>query len=383
MALLLGYNRRSMRESLPLLVERLLDWYAANRRDLAWRPARGAAPGTRPDPYRVLVSEAMLQQTQVATVIGYFERFMARFPTLMTLAAADEQAVLRAWQGLGYYSRARNLLATARVVVRELGGELPKDVAGLMKLPGVGRYTAGAIVSIAFGELAPVLDGNVARVICRLDAIRSDPRARVTVERLWKRAEELLPRGELAPLVGDFNSALMELGAIICTPRKPKCGVCPVRGCCSAAARGLAERIPAPRVSKATPFLSRTIFCVWRGRGSGRRWLIEQRPAKGRWAGMWQFPTREADGAAERRLGAWRHMGTIRHALTHRRYGFEVYLGEEELIPPAVTARPSRWVRLGELDRFPMPKPQLSALAMIRAGRRASGSKAVAMPGRC
>src|SRR3954470_16957732 len=195
---------------------RLLRWYDRARRDLPWRAV--GADG-RPDPYHVLVSEAMLQQTQVATVIPYFNRFIARFATLADLARADEQEVLRLWQGLGYYSRARNLQKAARRVVSEFGGQLPADVDRLRALPGVGRYTAGAVASIAFGKRAPILDGNVVRVLCRVEKVTSDPRDRDTQALLWRRAEEVLPKVR----VGDFNSALMELGATACIPRSPQC----------------------------------------------------------------------------------------------------------------------------------------------------------------
>ena len=229
---------------------RLLRWYDRSRRDLPWRVAPGA---TGPiDPYHVLVSEAMLQQTQVAAVVPYFHRFLARFPTIAELAAADEQDVLRLWQGLGYYSRARNLRAAARAVVETLGGQLPRDVAGLLKLPVVGRYTAGAVASIAFGTRAPILDGNVIRVLCRIDRIESDPRARETQALLWHRAEKILPNQR----VGDFNSALMELGATVCIPRSPQCLVCPVREHCAAQAAGVQDRIPAPK--RARPPAERT-----------------------------------------------------------------------------------------------------------------------------
>src|SRR5215217_6045994 len=180
---------------------RLLRWYDKCRRNLPWRPDP-AAGRARVDPYHVLVSEAMLQQTQVATVIPYFNRFVARLPTLADLAAADEQDVLRLWQGLCYYSRARNLQAAARRVVCEHGGELPREVDQLLKLPGVGRYTAGAVASIPFGRRAPILDGNMLRVLCRIDKIATDPRQRETQNLLWRRAEALLPRTR----AGEFNS---------------------------------------------------------------------------------------------------------------------------------------------------------------------------------
>jgi A/G-specific adenine glycosylase len=328
----------------------------------------GSPAGARPDPYHVLVSEAMLQQTQVATVVPFFKRFIERFPTLADLAAAQEQQVLRLWQGLGYYSRARNLLRAAQLVVRDHGGELPSEVAELMRLPGVGRYTAGAIASIAFGRPAPILDGNVARVICRLKAVRGDPRERAAVDRLWREAQVMLPAGKLAPLVGDFNSALMELGATICTPRNPDCAACPVRRDCVASRRGLADRIPPPRKSKATPLVHRAIFCVCRQRVGGKReWLIERRPATGRWAGLWQFPTGTAGGSDL--VQGCRPLGKIRHALTHRRYVFDVYLacravgkGHKELV--------RRWVSEAELDDYAMSKPQLLAGGMARGAKK-------------
>src|SRR6266511_1314155 len=182
---------------------RLLRWYDRHRRDLPWRVPRGC--DRLHDAYHVLVSEAMLQQTQVAAVVPYFHRFLQRFPTLRALAAADEQDVLRLWQGLGYYSRARHLRAAAERIVAEQNGQIPRDVGELRELPGIGRYTAGAIASIAFDQRAPILDGNVARVLCRLDCIETDPRETQTQKTLWRRAEEMLPKRRC----GDFNSAMM------------------------------------------------------------------------------------------------------------------------------------------------------------------------------
>src|SRR6185436_5567502 len=202
----------------------LLSWYTRCRRDLPWRVARKHATSERPDPYYVLVSEAMLQQTQVATVIPYFNRFMAAYPTLRDLAGANEQEILRLWQGLGYYSRARCLLGTAKILVDQKNGEIPSTVEELLELPGIGRYTAGAIASLAFETRAPIVDGNVARVLSRLDLIRE-----ASKESLWTRAEEILPQKR----IGDFNSALMELGATICTPRAPKCLLCRVQKHCA------------------------------------------------------------------------------------------------------------------------------------------------------
>lgn len=345
---------------------RLLAWYDRHRRDLPWRRTA--------DPYHVLVSEAMLQQTQVATVIPYYRRFLERFPTISELANAPEQDVLRLWQGLGYYSRARNLQGAAKKVVAEHGGMLPATVEALRELPGVGRYTAGAVASIAFGTRAPIIDGNVARVLCRVDKIETDPRERETLETLWRRAEEILPDER----VGDFNSAMMELGATVCTPRSPQCLICPVRDHCEAFAAGVQERIPAPRKTKPTPLHRRATFCIRRG----EHWLIEQRPAKGRWAGMWQFVTIDAVNARAKKsspaslvrnlqlqLSRPRMVGTVAHGLTHRRYEFDVYAcewaGDEDAIDNAVAQR--RWSTLEGLAEYPLPRPHLKMAEMLRA----------------
>src|SRR5437868_8235337 len=236
----------------------LLRWYTTHRRDLPWRVARKNPASAKPDPYYVLVSEAMLQQTQVATVIPYFNHFMDAYPTLRDLADANEQEVLRLWQGLGYYSRARNLLATAKILVEQKIGQIPASVNELLELPGIGRYTAGAIASLAFETRAPILDGNVTRVICRLDLICDDPKDPRVRENLWTRAEQLLPKKR----IGDFNSALMELGATICTPRAPKCLLCPVQKHCAAFAAGVVEKIPPPSAKKIRPIERRLTLAI-------------------------------------------------------------------------------------------------------------------------
>lgn len=304
----------------------------------------------------------MLQQTQVATVEGYFRRFVAAFPTLGDLALADEQEVLRLWQGLGYYRRARNLHQTAREIIARFDGHVPRDVATLLQLPGIGRYTAGAIASLAYGVRAPILDGNVARVLCRLYCIEDDPRTKQTSERLWDLAGQILPMRR----VGDFNSALMELGATVCTPRTPSCLTCPVRDHCLAADRGLQDRVPRPRTRRDVPTERRVVMVVERQRDGRREVAIEQRPPRGRWASLWQFPTfeqaspvvlarrLELDAAKPRRLGL------IRHLLTHRRYEFDVYAvpaGDRDLADGPAGGR--RWVTDSELDRFPLSKPHL------------------------
>jgi A/G-specific adenine glycosylase len=276
--------------------------------------------------------------------------------------------VLRLWQGLGYYSRARNLHACAKAVVGEHGGRVPASVAELLELPGVGRYTAGAIASLAYGVRAPILDGNVTRVLCRVDKVEVDPREREAQALLWRRAEEILPRG--GRRVGDFNSALMELGATVCTPRNPQCLICPVRAHCEAAAAGVQERIPVPKKAKPTPLFRRYVLCV----RDGPHVLIEQRPSTGRWGGLWQFKTVESPGG-DGTYGApvpraWlgfkvsepAMLGSVKHALTHRRYVFDAYVAELK----GKRRAGQTWVTLEELDAYPMSKPQLAIAGMLR-----------------
>jgi A/G-specific adenine glycosylase len=341
-------------------VRKLRRWYQQHRRDLPWRLPVSSATG-KLNPYHVLVSEAMLQQTQVATVIPYFQRFLQLFPTIESLAQADQQQVLRAWQGLGYYSRARNLQSAAKVVVAEFNGRIPSTVEELLTLPGIGRYTAGAVSSIAFENKSPILDGNVARVLCRIDAVREDPKIPATREKLWARAEEILPRKN----IGDFNSALMELGALVCTPRSPQCLICPARSSCSANAAGLQDKIPPAKPSKKSPLYTRWTFCI----RDGDRYLVQQRPAKGRWAGMWQFFTVESQqlppssdllqSQFSLRVTEPILIGTVEHALTHRRYRFDVFACECR--HPAN----GEWATLAELHQRPMSRPQLKIREMI------------------
>ena len=345
----------------------LIAWYHVGRRDLPWRPALCAPAGTLPDAYRVLLSEFMLQQTQVATVIVYFHRFLSRFPTVQLLAAADPQEVLQLWQGLGYYSRARNLHAAARMLVDRFDGQIPPDVDRLLELPGVGRYTAGAIASIAFGLRAPILDGNVQRVLCRVNAIRTDPRQKEMQKQLWHEAEQILPQTHLS----EFNSALMELGALVCTPQNPQCLLCPVRTFCEAAEQGIAGQIPPAKKAIARPMEKRWVFCIERQ----GRWLIEQRPAVGRWASMWQFVTIPAakktptDDAVLAACGlpvqGLKKLGAIAHDLTHRRYQFDAWRCSAH---QGLSMSPGRvWVRLDALGTYPMSKPQLCIARLLAA----------------
>lgn len=350
-----------MLQSHAVFARRLLRWYDRAKRLLPWRAWPGSAAGL--DPYHVLLSETMLQQTQVATVIPYYQRFLVRFPTIGALANAEEQDVLRLWQGLGYYSRARNLLAAARIVQRDFGGQIPGKLDDLLQLPGIGRYTAGAIASIAFGRRAPILDGNVQRVLCRVDSVITDPRDRRTNKALWQRAEEILP----GKRVGDFNSALMELGATVCTPRSPQCPLCPVRGQCEAFAAGIQEKIPPAKKTRPVPLFRRQTWCI----RAGDCWLIEQRPPHGRWAGMWQFVTLPIDETGidgttpPLKTSPPRPLGTIAHALTHRRYRFDVYVCEAR-DGACGECHPRRWATLEQLQEFPLPRPHVKIVEMLR-----------------
>jgi A/G-specific adenine glycosylase len=256
------------------LRRRLLAWYSGHARDLPWRRSR--------DPYRVWISEIMLQQTQVATVGGYFERFIAAFPDVARLAAADEVRVLRLWEGLGYYRRARQLHAAARKLVAEHGGQFPQCVGELQTLPGIGRYTAGAIASIAFGMRAPILEANTIRLLSRLVAYRDDPLKAAGQRLLWQTAADILPRTDVA----QFNQALMELGSLVCTPSEPKCDECPLAGLCQASALDLQHAIPRAKAKQQFTALHEVAVVVHRH----GRVLMRQCAEGERWAGLWDFP---------------------------------------------------------------------------------------------
>ncbi|MEO8610783.1 MAG: A/G-specific adenine glycosylase [Chloroflexota bacterium] len=253
----------------------LLAWYDQHAAALPWRENH--------DPYRVWLSEIMLQQTQVETVKPYFARFLSMYPTIEALAAAPLSDVLKLWEGLGYYSRARNLHQAAQAVVRDFGGKFPKTVEGLQQLQGIGRYTAGAIASIAYGVSAPVLDGNVIRVFARLIDLADDVTQPAVKDRLWKLAEEWLP----AERPGDYNQALMELGRTVCKPRNPLCKECPIQADCLAFAHGTQAQRPVKKAKAATPHYDVTAGIIWNQDG---KILIAQRPLDGLLGGLWEFP---------------------------------------------------------------------------------------------
>jgi A/G-specific adenine glycosylase len=332
------------------LRRKLLAWYSDHARDLPWRKSR--------DPYRVWVSEIMLQQTQVATVRDYFQRFVAALPDVHALAAADEQQVLRLWEGLGYYRRARQLHAAAKKVAAELEGEFPSDVELLQSLPGIGRYTAGAIASIAFDQRAPILEANTIRLLSRLIAYRDDPLKAAGQRVLWQTAEDILPQKDVAR----FNQALMELGSLVCTPTSPRCEVCPLAEICRANAAGLQDKIPVPK-AKQTYTEIREAAVIIRRNGSV---LMRECGANERWAGLWDFPrfALESEGPLFARdeivhkvrtqtgitCAPGSLLKTIKHGVTRYRITLDCY----EASVVSGRAKDVRWIAKSELAKLPL-----------------------------
>lgn len=334
---------------------RLLEWYAQHARRLPWRD--------QPTPYRVWISEVMLQQTQVKTVLPYFERWMKRFPSLEALAAASEQEVLQAWEGLGYYSRARNLHKAAHQVQSAYGGELPSNREQLEALPGIGRYSAGAIASIAFGKDEAALDANIRRVLARVFNVALPARSPEGERILWGLARDTLPPGR----AGDYNQALMDLGSSICTPRAPACLICPLAALCEARELGVQEARPVLKAKLAVPHYVVTAAVIARD----GQILIARRPENGLLGGMWEFPggkiepgeSLEACLAREIReeLGVDIQVdapfGIYRHGYTHFKvtlHAFCCHLQSGE--PQALHASEIRWVVPSALPDYPMGK---------------------------
>jgi A/G-specific adenine glycosylase len=350
------------------LPSKLLRWYRKNKRSLPWRDA------PRADPYVVWVSEIMLQQTRVETVIPYFERWMRLFPDVRALAGSSEHDVLNAWEGLGYYSRARNLHKAAKIVTDQHQGEIPRDLDGLHKLPGIGRYTVGAIASIAFKMDVAALDGNIKRVYARLFDVNEPVGSPEGEKILWKLADENLPKGE----AGDYNQALMDLGAMICVPKNPRCLICPVMELCKARQAGTQEQRPVMKPKKAVPHYVHAAGVIIKG----GRVLLAQRPSKGLLGGMWEFPNGRVNGDPARELpkaletgyrlglrvkrgGNIRNkkaLGVVQHAYTH--FKVTVYPFECELVSISKNQN-LEWISLKELDNYPMGKIDRQIAKMI------------------
>jgi A/G-specific adenine glycosylase len=328
-------------------------WFDRVARDLPWRRTR--------DPYAIWLSEVMLQQTRVETVIPYYERFLARYPTIFALAAAEIDDVLSLWSGLGYYRRARVLHLAAREVTARHDGALPRDVSALLALPGVGAYTAGAIASIAYDQPVPLVDGNVARVLSRIDGIDDDIRSASGTRKLWSAAERLVRCAADSVHPGRFNQALMELGATVCTPRNPRCDACPVDGVCVARATGKEADLPVIAPKRDVPAVAMVAAVV----RSGDRVLFVRRAEGGLFGGLWEPPMVEARALADARAlleqvgvpgdAPLREVGRVRHILTHRR--LDVTVARAEVAAPwrfrAKLASPyekAAWLDPGALD---------------------------------
>ena len=354
--------------SLQFFTRALLRWYRAFGRDLPWRKTT--------DPYAIWVSEIMLQQTQVATALPYYRRFLSAFPTVQDLAAASLDKVLKSWEGLGYYARARNLHRAAKELVDVYNGIFPSTFEEVLSLPGVGRSTAGAILTIGFGQSHPILDGNVRRVLCRYFCVEEDPRGKKTEERLWRYSESLLPKRNAAA----YTQAIMDLGATICTPSSPQCSVCPLNQGCLGYQKGLQEKLPLRGAAKVLPHRDYLAAVIRRG----EKVLIGRRPLKGLLGGLWEFPGGRsfskvgADGEApkllEKELGfqiqnvaPWME---VRHVFTHFRMTLRIFVCQTKIrnIPSDL-----KWVSLKELDRYPFSSAHQKIVLKLTGKERGQG----------
>lgn len=338
--------------------KKLLDWYVENQRDLPWRHTR--------DPYKIWISEIMLQQTRVDTVIEYYNRFTQRFPDIGTLAEAEEGEVLNYWKGLGYYTRARNLHKAAQQMVKEHGGVFPRDIEEVRKLPGVGAYTAGAILSIAFNEPYPAVDGNVLRVISRLEGLEEDIAKETTKKTVAGVVSQMIPEGEAR----DFNQALMELGALICIPGIPKCGQCPVQSMCTAFLTGRQEELPVRRKKEnLLPEIPYWVALV----EEGDRILLEYREKETLLGRLWGFPMVEKSREEkpemlfEEKYGLQlqlrEELGTVQHVFSHRVWVMDTLRCTALSVPEEASAL--RWVHREQLKDFAIPTAFQRALKLV------------------
>jgi len=347
------------------VARRVLTWWDAGHDQFPWRETA--------DPYAIWVSEVMLQQTRVRTALPYFERWMARFPTVAALAAAPLDAVLKAWEGLGYYRRARNLHRSAQQVLERFGGQLPQDPRLLQTLPGVGRYTACAVASIAFDRPVAALDSNTIRVLARLTDLDADVTLAATKKRLWEVAESLVP----AERPGDYNQAMMELGRTVCRAARPACHLCPLADICQARSGGRQLERPVRPPRRRTPHHAVTAGVIWKG----DRVLIAQRPPEGLLGGLWEFPVgKQRDGESlpeclrreiEEELGFEIEVGaplmTIKHAYTHFRITLHAFHCRYAAgSPQAIRVSGFEWVRLDQLKDYPFPATDQQIIAALQ-----------------
>ena len=342
---------------MPAFASLLIAWQRRHgRKGLPWQDTR--------DPYRIWLSEVMLQQTQVAAVIPYYQRFLSRFPDVQALAAADEDEVLRLWSGLGYYARARNLHRAARKVVSEYGGRFPDSVDEIEEVPGVGRSTAAAIATFAFGRRAAILDGNVKRVLARCYGVEGWPGEREVEAKLWRLAQRMLPKDD----VGVYTQALMDLGATVCI-RKPRCDVCPVRGRCVARRENRAHELPAPRPRRAVPLRNATWLLLLHH----QQVLLERRPGAGLWGGLWTFPVASNAGyaAQARELGceisSARELEPLEHGFTHFRLRIQPVLCRVDRTLTRAEAPGRLWIDLEDAAQAAAPTPVKKLIARLGA----------------
>jgi A/G-specific adenine glycosylase len=344
----------------------LLRWYRQTKRELPWRRTR--------DPYRILVVEYMSQQTQVDRVLQYYDRFLKKFPDVRTLAKASTQRVLKAWEGLGYYARARHLHAAAKKIVRDFDGRVPSNAEDLATLPGCGPYTAAAVASIAFNQAVPVLDGNVIRVLCRLFGIYDDPKKESTKRHLRALVQELIPKGN----PGEFNQALMELGALICTPQAPRCDICCWNFTCEARKLPSPTVLPVKTQKPAVPHYEIAIGLVWKD----NKVLIAQRPAEGLLGGLWEFPggkresgeslrqccAREIEEEVGVKVRVSRRLTTIKHSYSHFRITMHVFNCEYASgHPRPLACEKVRWVSPHRLNHYPFPAANRTLIGRVCA----------------
>jgi A/G-specific adenine glycosylase len=344
--------------------QRLLAWFSVHgRHTLPWQ--------INPTPYRVWVSEVMLQQTQVATVIPYYMRFMARFPDIDTLAAAPLDEVLHLWTGLGYYARARNLQTCAKVLAAQHGGGFPNRLEEVMALPGIGRSTAGAILALSRGQRHPILDGNAKRVLARAFGIAGDPSSKTVLKVLWQQAEVCTPDQDVAA----YTQAIMDLGATVCTRARPACTLCPMNTCCVAAIEGRQMELPGRKLKRHRPSREATLLIAQIGSNGSTAVLLERRPNSGLWGGLWsppQFPN-ESDALAwcARELGEAKEsqaLSPIDHAFTHFDLRLKPLLvrGRQKLT--VLDAEDRLWYQLDAPPRIGLPQPILQLFERLRTG---------------
>jgi A/G-specific adenine glycosylase len=327
----------------------LLQWFKKNGRDLPWRKTR--------DPYAIWVSEIMLQQTQVTTVIPYYQKFLKSFPTLRHLSKANLSKVLKVWEGLGYYSRARNLHRASQIVLKYFHGKIPDILGDLLGLPGIGRSTAGAILSFAFHKEAPILDGNAKRVLSRLFAVSGSPGERKTEQLLWKISESLIPKGYSNP----FNQALMDLGSLLCTAKKPECDHCPLHHFCKGSASGKPERFPGKGLKRTISHVESASAVIKKG----GKVLLNQRPPSGLLGGLWEFPNWRIEGKGRLRLRLRNYIkkemglnvkvkesiGTFQQTYSHFKLTLQVFHCQH-----LNGKGKGKWVPIKNLSLFPMPR---------------------------